>query len=235
MRTHISSSAVYATSKSSFILAAFLVGMLLSLYAISEPAISRAAASATDTFTIRQQITDEISFLTTAADVTMAGTIAGMTGGQATGTTYAVVRSNSNSGFTIDIAFSGAPAMRGESGGSASTSIKDYGVPGAEPTFTFGASTSAQFAYTVSASTTTDIDPSFLNNGSACNAGSNSTGDRCWKGPSTSNFRIVNRSTSAPSGATTTLTFSVRVPSNATPSVDEDYYTATATLTATNQ
>jgi len=203
-------------------------------FLLVEPTMSRAAASATtDTFTIRQQITDEISFLVAAADVTMVGSIQGVTGGQATGTTFAVIRSNSNSGYTMDIAFSNNPAMRGET--TLSTAIRDYGVPGAEPTFAFNASTSAQFAYTVAASTTTDLDPSFLNNGSTCNAGSSYTAATCWKGPSTSNFRIINRPTSAPSGATTTLTFRVNVPSNPTPSLDEDFYTATATLTATNQ
>ncbi len=211
----------------------FFVSLCMASYFIVEPTMSRAAATATDTFIIRQEITDEISFLVAAADVTMVGSIQGVTGGNATGTTFAVVRSNSNSGYTMDIAFSNNPAMRGET--TLSNSIRDYGVPGAEPTFAFNASTSAQFAYTVAASTTSDLDPSFLNNGSACNIGASFTAAACWKGPSTSNFRVVNRSTSAPTGATTTFTFRVNVPSNPTPSLDEDFYTATATLTATNQ
>jgi hypothetical protein len=222
-----------AYARTSMVMALVLTIVLSASFFVVEPTMSRAAATAGDTFTVRQEITDEISFLVAAADVTMAGSIQGVTGGTATGTTFAVVRSNSNSGFTMDVAFSNNPAMRGET--TLSNSIRDYGVPGAEPTFAFNASTSAQFAYTVAASTTSDLDPSFLNNGSTCNAGSSYTAATCWKGPSTSNFRIINRSASAPSGATTSLTFRVTVPSNPTPSLDEDFYTATATLTATNQ
>jgi hypothetical protein len=210
-----------------------LVGALT--YSLIEPTIGRAAASATDTFLITQQITDEISFLTTAADVTMVGSIQGVTGGAATGTTFAVVRSNSNSGYTMDITFSGAPAMRGTS--TLSTAIRDFASSSSmvQPSFAFTASTAAQFGYTVAASTTSDLDPSFLNNGTTCNAGVSYTANTCWMSPSTTAFRIVNRSTSAPTGATTTLTFRVTVPSNPSPALDEDFYVATATLTATNQ
>jgi hypothetical protein len=203
------------------------------VYVLSEPIVGRTAATAQDTFLVRQQITDEISFQTTAADVTMAGSIQGVSGGQATGSTFAVVRSNSNSGFTIDLAFENNPAMLGETTGN--TGIRNYG-PSPEPTYGFNSSTSAQFAYTVSASSSSDLDPSFLNNGSTdCNSGSTYTPYQCWKGPATTDFRIINRNSSAPNGATTTLTFRIVVPSNPSPALDEDFYTATATLTATNQ
>ncbi len=210
-----------------------LIGALT--YSLIEPTIGRAAASATDTFLITQQITDEISFLTTAADVTMVGSIQGVTGGHATGTTFAVVRSNSNSGFTMDIAFSGAPAMRGTS--TLSQAIRDFATSSSmmQPSFAFTASTAAMFGYTVAASTTSDLDPSFLNDGTNCNAGAGYTANTCWMTPSTTNYRIINRSTSAPTGATTSLTFRVTVPNNPSPTVDEDFYVATATLTATNQ
>lgn len=210
-----------------------LTTLLFSL--VLEPTLGRAAATANDTFLITQSITDEISFLVPAADVTMVGPIQGVTGGYATGTTYAVVRSNSNSGYTMDISFSNAPAMRGNT--TFSTGIRDYATSSSmmQPSFTFVASSAAQFGYTVAASTTSDLDPSFLNNGSTCNAGAGYTANRCWMTPSTTAYRIINRSTSAPSGATTTLTFHINVPSNPSPALDEDFYTATATLTATNQ
>ena len=218
---------IYAVS--ALVMSALLFSLIL------EPTLGRAAASANDTFLITQQITDEISFLVPAADVTMVGSIQGVTGGYATGTTYAVVRSNSNSGYTMDISFSNAPAMRGTS--TLSTAIRDFATSSSmiEPSFTFVASSAAQFGYTVAASTTSDLDPSFLNDGSTCNAGAGYTANRCWMSPSTTAYRIVNRSTSAPSGATTTLTFHIEVPSNPSPSLDEDFYVATATLTATNQ
>lgn len=202
------------------------------LFVVLEPVVSR-SASATDTFRITQQITEEISFLVAAADVTMAGAIGGVTGGNATGTTFAVVRTNSNGGYVMDIHFDNNPAMRGSSTGS--TAIKDYGTT-TEPSFNFVASTSAQFGYTVSASTTADLDPSFKDNGiGTCNSGGTDTVGRCWKGPTTADFRVINRSTAASTGATTTFMFVVNVPNNPSPAVDEDYYIATATLTATTQ
>ncbi len=202
-----------------------------------EPTIGRTAtfASTTDEFLITQSITGEISFLVPAADVTMAGAINGITGGNSTGTTFAVVRTNSVTGYTMDLSFSNSPAMRGNV--STSTSIRNYvGVVG-EPQFAFTASSAALFAYTVSASNTVDLDQSFLDNGSVCNSvGGSDTADACWMGGiATSTFRIVNRSSSADTGATTSLKFRINVPNNPSPAVVADTYTATATLTATNQ
>src|SRR5690606_20470618 len=118
-------------------------------------------------------IGDEISFLVTAADVTMDGSIGGITGGHATGSTYAVVQTNSTTGYVMDISFENSPAMLGETTGS--VAILDYQEVGAEPDFDFVASTSAVFAYTVNASNTSDLDPSFLDNGSACGTGAGFT------------------------------------------------------------
>ena len=201
------------------------------LFTLLEPALSLGQVNST--FTITQQIDGEISFTIPPTNITMTGAIQGITGGNATGTTQAVVRTNQNNGYNMTIAFSTTTAMRGLI--SSSTAIRDYGTStAAEPTFTFNASTSAQFAYTVTATTSTDLDPSFLNNGAACNVGSTMTTDRCWKGPATSTFMIVNRTTSAGGGATTTIKFVVNVPSNPSPALVQDTYQATATLTATN-
>lgn len=225
--THVSKIALF------YSVSLVLIGAFL--YSLIEPTIGRAAAPINDTFLITQQITDEISFLTTAADVTMVGPIQGVTGGAATGTTFVVVRTNSNSGYTMDLTFSGAPAMRGTS--TLSTAIRDFATSSTmmQPNFTFTASSAALFGYTVAASTTSDLDPSFLNDGVTCNAGAGYTADRCWMTPSTTAYRIINRATSAPTGATTTLNFKLIVPNNPSPTVVEDFYVATATLTATNQ
>jgi hypothetical protein len=226
---------VVASIVTSWQFAVVSIVILALTFSVFEPTISRAAASATDTFVVRQQITDEISFLVTASDVNMVGSIQGVTGGHATGSTYAVVRSNSNSGYTLDIAFSSNPAMLGTS--TLSTAILNFATSGTQmqPSYAFTASTAAQFGYTVSASTSSDLDPSFLNDTTICNSGSTYTANTCWMTPSTTAYRIVNRTTAAPSGATTTITFRVTVPQNPSPSVEEDYYVATATLTATNQ
>jgi hypothetical protein len=207
------------------------------LFLSLEPTIGRTAtfATTTDEFLITQTITGEISFAALTPDVTMAGAINGITGGNSTGTTYAVVRTNSVTGYTMDISFSNSPAMRGNV--STSTAIRNYvGVSG-EPQFAFTASSAALFAYTVSASNTTDLDRSFLDNGSVCDSiGGSDTADACWMGNTgTSTFRIINRGSAADTGATTSIKFRINVPNNPSPAVAADTYTATATLTATNQ
>ena len=194
-------------------------------FTLLEPTISLAQTSI---FTIRQQVTAELSFTVPAANVTMVGALAGITGGNATGTTYAVVLTNNTNGYAMDIAFSGTPAMRGEV--TNSTSIVNYGST-TEPAFVFVPSTSAVFAYTVNASTTADLDQSFKNNGVACNAGAAFTANTCWMAPSTTNFRIISRSSAATTTATTTIQFRVNIPNNPVPAVNSDFYTATATLT----
>jgi hypothetical protein len=125
-------------------------------------------------------------------------------------------------------------AMQGDN--SDSDAIHDYPATGGEPTFLFStASTSAVFGYTVSATDSSDLDPSFLDDGASCNTGAGYTADRCWMEPSTSSFRIIDRGTSATGGATSTIHFKIHVPNSPSPSLVADVYTATATLTALNQ
>lgn len=207
--------------------AGIMVGALT--FTMFEPTVSIAQTSV---FTVRQQITGEISFLVPPTNVTMIGALAGITGGNATGTTYAVIQTNSATGYTMDIAFSNSPAMLGETTGS--TALRNYGST-TEPTFLLMGSTSAVMAYTVSASTTTDVDPSFQSSGSVCNNVGVVSLNNCFKGASTTNFRIINRSTAASSGATTSIQFRVNVPNNPSPALQSDFYTATATLTAVTQ
>lgn len=214
-----------------------LVGLMLAGFFILEPAISRSQASDTSgPFTIRQEISGELSFITDAANVTMVSDITGLAGGQATGTTQFAVRSNS--GYTVDIAFTyeGNNAMRGDT--TDSDAIQDYASTTA-PSYVFNtASSAAVFAYTVGSSTATGentyIADAFKDNGSACGSGSY-TAANCWMGPTAGAYEIVNNPSAAPTGATSTITFRVYVPNAPDPAVEADWYTATATLTATEQ
>lgn len=221
-------------TKPSLVITLCVALLLSSVFFVLEPKIGQAVTSGP--FTIQQTISDEISFSVDASNVTMSGPIAGLTGGTGNGSTTAVVRTNSSSGYTMSIAFASNGtdnAMVGDA--TASESIRDYPVA-SEPDFSFStASTSAVFAYTVSADNSSDLDSSFLDDGVACNSGSGFTSDRCWMEPDTSSFQIIDRSNSAATGATTTVSFRVYVPNSPSPSLVGDTYTATATLTALNQ
>jgi hypothetical protein len=220
------------TLRSSFVAAFIIAALLIVSFIMVEPQVGRGATS---TFTVSQQITNEISFLVSASNVTMVGSIQGLTGGYATGTTYAVVRSNSPTGYNMTIGFSSTTAMSA----SSSAYINNY-TPAATtaPDFAWADNTSgqaAEFGFTVRASTTGEVDASFLNNGSACNTGTNETDDRCWQNPTTSPAAETIINSNAPSvSSTTTVKFKVAVPSNPSPALPAAFYVATATLTATN-
>jgi hypothetical protein len=223
-----SQSVIYA-----FVASLTIISMLLAMFFIMEPAIGRGQTDGE--FRIRQTITGESSFTVLPTNISMSGNIAGSSGGQATGTTQVSVLSNNSAGYYVLMAFdnNGTPeAMIGDV--SLNEAIRDYsGDAGGEPSYLRTASTAAQLAYTVYSSTTLDADDSFLSNGTdTCNTGSTgSGGTTCWKAPSTTDFRIIDRSSSSPTGATTTIVFNVTVPSAASPLPVSDTYTATATLT----
>jgi hypothetical protein len=228
MNAHI----VYSARQS--LIVAVLIALLgVTSFFAFEPKVGRAI---TDDFIVTQQITDEISFLVAAADVSMVSSIAGVTGGSATGTTMIVVRSNDSLGYNMTLHFSSSTAMNL---GNGSAYINNYTptVAGV-PDFTWANNSTgqpAEFGYTVMASTTTDVDQSFLNNASACNTGSSSTIYRCWLNPSTTPETIINRtSATGNGGATTTLIFHVAVPNAPSPALPSGNYIATGTLTATN-
>jgi hypothetical protein len=237
MKTHlVTTQALSQAALQSVVSASLIVTLLFAGFIAAEPRISH-GQSDTKTFRVRQTITDETSFSVAPSNVTMAGSISGITGGSATGSSKFVVKSNNSTGYYVEMAYYDNPgqyAMLGDK--DSGEQLRDYGgdVSG-EPSYNFTASTAAQFAYTVNSSTTGDTDPSFKNNGSACNAGSTQTFGKCWKKPATSAFRIVSRSTAATAGATSTIYFKVHVPSGAVPIPTAQTYTATATLSVFTQ
>lgn len=198
-----------------------------------EPSLGRAVS---DDFTVTQQITGEISFLVAPADVMMVGSIAGLTGGYATGTTRVAVRTNNPTGYKMTLAF--ATTTSGQAMTASSTAyINNYSTAVANfPDLLWQDNPgggAAEFGYTVMASTTGEVDPSFRNDGSTCNTSTLETVDRCWMTPSTTPEVIIN--SSAPTvSSTTTIKFKVAVPNAPNPALPAAFYVATGTLTATN-
>ena len=208
---------------------ATLVGMLT--FIAFEPGFLRGAASQ---FTVSMDVTGELSFSTGASNVTM-GSVPGVTGGTTTGATQVIVTSNNAAGYTMTLVTSSTPAMQGEVNGG---SIPDYTpAAGGVPDYTFITPlNTARFGYTVEASTTADLDQSFLDNGSnTCNSGGGGqTTDRCWLNASTSAETLILTSGATPtSGSTSTIKFQLTINPNPAPAIQTDTYTATNTLTAT--
>lgn len=232
--THLLYSARHA------LIASVLIGALgISTFFAFEPSVSRAI---TDDFTVTQTVGSEISFLTTAADVTMQGTLSGITGGVSSGTTTVVVLTNDSAGYNMTMSFASTTANPGVAmnGNTQGGYVGNYtpATPGT-PDYTFSvAANAAEFAYTVNASTTADLDQTFLDNGAGtCGVGAvNTSESACWLNPTTSPTyaeTIVNRNAETPSsGATTSIAFRLQITSNPSPAIPEDIYVATATLTA---
>lgn len=220
---HLTGSALYALASCVTILA-----LLSATFLILEPSIGHSQ----ETFRIRQTITDETSFLVPPTNVDMDDTITGVTGGTTNGSTTFSVISNNAGGYTVTIAYQydGAHAMFGDTSGS--ESIRDFDDVAGVPRYNFVASTAAQFGYTVRSLDDTDTPQAFLDNGALCNQGAGSQNAyQCWKAPEVGAYTIVDRGSSAVTGATTTLDFRIDVPNGSVPSVTADTYTATATLT----
>lgn len=215
-----------------------IAALLLLAYFAAEPSITRAQlADTSNDFVISQTITDESSFLVQPANVTMDGSLNGISGGTANGSTTFSVQSNNSSGYTVSISFfdNGTEgAMLGSE--TADESIRDFQDGITEPVFAFTASSAAQFGYTVESLTPGDTDASFLDDGASnCASGATQTADSCWMAPTSTSFQIVDRDASASTGATSTLKFRVVVPNNPNPVPTAETYYATATLSLFNK
>jgi Tfp pilus assembly protein PilV len=208
-----------------------------------EPVVSRAAASTNDSFTITQTITGAIAFATAPGDVSMVGSIDGLTGGTSYGTTSVRITTNNATGYNMTIQFSSTTAMT-QNASDGNDYINNYIWSTSTATYPSGFLTSVangQFGFTVNASNTADISDVFTGNGTTdCGTGAGSTFalNTCWRGASSTNqtFETELLNTTAPtpaSGSTSTVQFRVSIPNNPNPAISNGTYVATATLTAT--
>jgi hypothetical protein len=232
-------SAIYA-----FIATTVILSLLFISFSLAEPSITHGQAGPGPfDFTITQTIVDETSFLVAPNDVVTSGSINGVTGGTANGSTDFSIISNNSTGYVVSISFEDNgtdQTMIGDITGS--EAIRDYdGTVAGEPSYGYNASSAAQFAYTVESLLDSDTDQSFLNVASICNPGTGGNGngatkaDKCWMEPTVAPFQIVDRDSSAINGATSTIEFDITVPSGAVPVPSAETYTATATLTLVTQ
>lgn len=205
--------------------------LLLVSFSLFEPVVTYGQ----ETFTVNQEITSQISFLTPPDSVAMSGSIQGVTGGRAYGTTTFNISTNDPDGYTVNIVFSTSTAMVAT---SSTSTIPNYnpsaGGALADQYFIVTAGTAA-FGYTVQNETTPDdVDATFKNTGATCGSGSQNIGE-CWynKDDATSAEQIINASgPTVGTGATSSIQFQVAVGSNPNPALRTGWYVATATLTA---
>ena len=228
--------------KGSFYESLIILALITIGFILLEPTVGRAVTPGPDEFTVTQAITNEISFETVAQDVTMnPASIPGLTGGHATGSAFVVVSTNSPTGYRLDISFSTATAMT-RNGSNGADVINNYSPNGTtSPTTNFvigGSGTPGEFGYSVSASSSYTVAEEFRGDGTLCNIGPAGTAavDQCWQAPQVANKKIIDATSSTPiGGATTTVKFVVKVPSNPNPVLNTGTYVATVTLTATAQ
>lgn len=206
--------------------------MLVLIFLVVEPAISKAVE---DQFTVTQSVTSEIAFLTPASDITLSPSIGGLTGGTSNGQTTVKILTNNALGYTMTLTASSSAGMVGNSQGGVIPAYVPAVAGTPDFTFTTPANT-GRFGYTVEASTTADLGTKFKDDGAGtCNTvGGTDVVDSCWLNADTSATTIINRSSfTASSGATTTIKFRAQITANPSPTIPQDTYVATTTLTAT--
>lgn len=215
------------------IIASVLMIALLSVsYFVFEPMV---AYGITDDFTVRQEITTEISFQSNPTDVVMSPSLPGLSSGNSFGTSTVAINTNNPTGYNMTIRFATTTAMQGE---NLTSDIPNYPAGSGTPDYNWTLpANSAGFGYTVIGTTNAaDISSTFKDNGSnACNTGSGTVVGKCWymQSDASSTQTIINRTTATPgTGATTTIVFQVGITANPSPAVETGWYNATATLTA---
>ncbi len=162
--------------------------------------------------------------ISSPADVNL-GSINGLIGGAATGSSEWLVTTDSPAGYTLSIKASTNPALK-----SSISSFADYTTAGSDPDYVFSiASSASEFGFTPEG---VDIISDFKDNGSTCNTGSSDTSDRCWDAFTTTDATISSKASSNyPAGSTTTVKYRAEV-GNAKVQDSGSDYSATITVTA---
>lgn len=210
--------------------AVVILPLLTLLYFAFEPAVAVGQGSTTEEFSVTQEIEGEIAFEIAPDDVTMAPAIPGLTGGTSDGSTGFTISTNNPAGYTVTIEFEDGDAMQYESG---SGFIPNFG----EPAFEFETNVAANEAAFGFSMAGPNVVTELQSTGSACGGGT-AEPDECWvlDSNATDSRTIVDSDESTPSaGEAHEIYFRVHVNENPDPSLELGFYTATATLTATEK
>jgi hypothetical protein len=115
-----------------------------------EPAMVVGAGTMSDSITVTQDVTSEIT-ISSPTDVTMSPSIAGIAGGTGNGSAVWNIRTNDTSGFNLKIKAGASPALQ-----SGSYSFADYTENNiGTPDFSWSiAAADSEFGYTVESTTT---------------------------------------------------------------------------------
>ena len=148
---------------------------------------------------------DKFLSLTVPGAITLLPAIPGLSGGTATGSSYAHVITTNNVGYTLQINASTTPAMQHIA--TSTYYFNDYPISGGVPSLIWNIdqSTSA-FGFTPEGS---DVVIKYLDNGNNCNAdGGNSSVEKCW-GPLSQTLETIAQTivSNDPDGSTTTIRF----------------------------
>ena len=215
---------------SALIATLLMVPLVLGMFLTLEPAVTLGQGPGPYDITVTQEISDEISFSVAPQDVTMDDAIAGVTGGEANGSTTFAITTNNSLGYTVTIAFASTTAMEFNDGPEYIPNLGSTVIPDFNATAVSGTS---GFGYTI---TGPEVISRLLGNTTSCGSGS-AQSDACWEltTDATSATTIVDSSNASDAGGDSyDLYFRVVVDGNPNPALPEGFYTATATLTATN-
>ena len=214
--------------------AAVVMPLVLGAFFALEPAVVKGVQS--DSFTVEQEITGEIAFETMPNNVEMDGSIQGISGGVANGTSTFAINTNNPAGYTVTIEFeNSAQAMQANSGSGFIPNLgDDGGIAWLDFDDTSGvAATAGAFGFTVTGPNTAEF---YQNNGGTCSEAGAVEATTCWAHPDTaSDAEIIVDSSTTADAEVHNIHFRVVVPGNPTPALELGIYTATGTLTATEK
>lgn len=209
--------------------AATMLPVLMATFLAFEPTVT----SGQETFTVRQEITEEIAFTVAPQNVIMDTQLQGLTGGISNGSTTFAITTNNSLGYEVGITFASTTAMEHETSGAFIPNLGTTIVPDFN---TAAVASSSAFAYSI---TGPEIVTLFTGTTAGCNTGSGTgDADACWRltaDATVSSLVVDSNAASNPAGDSYDLYFRVVVDQNPSPALPEGFYTATTTLTATNK